>query len=236
VATTLPLTQRVTSQQVQEAISARESNVLDLSLPVYVSNELPNPPAESPLVIQTGNENRLDIITVNEQVIQLQDTEGFRLSVSSTDRQGELSRVNTKGAIVVERENFITVTGEGFKAGSDVVAWLFSEPRRLGVLRVSSDGTFEESVQIGADVPVGDHTTQVNGITETGELRSLTLAVEVIERSTESDLYPVVAMNEASEASASSSVGVGVLALVAVVSAGVGALIVLGMRRRRDQV
>jgi len=177
----LPLVQEVSSQQVLQAVAQKESNVQDLSLPVFVNNELPKPAAENPLVIQTGAETRLDIVTINEQVIQLQDSEGFRISVSATDAEGELTKVNTRGAIVVERENFITVTGEGFKPNSDAVAWLFSEPRRLGVVRVGADGKFEESLQIGDDVPAGEHTTQVNGLTTDGTVRSLNLAVEVID-------------------------------------------------------
>ena len=181
VATTLPLTQQVSTQQVQQAISTKESNVQDLSLPIFVNRELPNPNAANPLVIQTSGETRLDIITVNQQVIQLQDTEGFRLSVSATDESGQLSQVSASGAIIVERQNFITVNGEGFKPNSDAVAWLFSEPRRLGVVRVGRDGTFQESLEIGEEVPAGEHTTQVNGFTTDGQVRSLNLAVEIID-------------------------------------------------------
>jgi hypothetical protein len=180
-ATSLPLTQQVSTQQVQQAIAERPSNVQDLSLPIFVNSQLPNPVPENPLVIQTSSETRLDIITVNQQVIQLQDTEGFRLSVSATDESGDLTRVSPSGAIIVEQQNFITVTGEGFKPNSDAVAWLFSEPRRLGVVRVGSDGTFQESLQIGSEVPPGEHTTQVNGLTPGGEVRSLNLAVEIVE-------------------------------------------------------
>jgi hypothetical protein len=175
------LTRQVTSREIQEVINSGKSNVQDLSLPVFVDSQLPNPEPSNPLVIQTDSAVRLDIITVNDQVVQLQDTEGFRLSVSATDSQGILSRVNTRGAIVVERENSITVTGEGFKPGSDVVAWLFSEPRRLGVIRVAGNGSFEASLRINSDVPEGDHTAQVNGVTSSGDMRSLNLAVEVID-------------------------------------------------------
>lgn len=178
--TTLPLTQQVSTQQVQQAIADRQTNVQDLSLPVFVNKELPKPEPENPLVIQTSAETRLDIITVNQQVIQLQDAEGFRISVGATDETGAPTRVSPSGVIIVEQQNFITLSGEGFKPNSDAVAWLFSEPRRLGVVRVSSDGTFQESLQIGEDVPVGEHTTQVNGLTPDGDVRSLNLAVEIL--------------------------------------------------------
>lgn len=52
----------------------------DLSVPVYVNSELPKAEPENPIVIQTGEQSQLDIITVNEQIVQVQDTEasGFR--------------------------------------------------------------------------------------------------------------------------------------------------------------
>ncbi len=179
-ATTLPLAQQVSTQEVQQAIAGLSSNVQDLSLPVFVNSQLPNPLPENPLVIQTTNESRLDIITVNQQVIQLQDTEGFRLSVSATTESGVLTPVSPSGAIIVEQQNFITVTGAGFKPNSEAVAWLFSEPRRLGVVRTGSDGAFQENLQIGPEVSTGEHTIQVNGLTPEGDVRSLNLAVKVI--------------------------------------------------------
>jgi len=238
--TTLPLTREVTSREIQEVIDSGKSNVQDLSFPVFVDSQLPNPEPSNPLVIQTDSAVRLDIITVNDQVVQLQDTEGFRLSVSATDSQGILSRVNTRGAIVVERENSITVTGEGFKPGSDVVAWLFSEPRRLGVIRVAGDGSFEASLPINSDVPQGDHTAQVNGVTSSGDMRSLNLAVEVIAAKetsvnpvvTDTTIDPLIVAASGPRSDTSARVAILVLGLV------IGAALMwflLARRRRRDE-
>ena len=186
------------------------------------------------MVIQTGAANTLDIVTINEQVVQLQDADGFRVSVSSTDSAGELTKVNTNGAIVVQHLNFITVTGEGFKPNSDAVAWLFSEPRRLGVVRVSADGSFEKSLQIGADVPVGDHTTQVNGLTPSGDVRSLNLAVEVRKRApvvTDTTIDPVIVA--APNTGAGTSTSTALLVLLLVIGVGFGLLAGLMLARRR---
>ena len=180
-ATRLPLTREVTPSAVQEAIAEQPSNVQDFSLPVYVNSELPNPKPDSPLVIQTDSESQLDIITVNEQVVLLQDSEGFRLSVSSTNADGQPTRVSATGAIVVAQGTFIRVSGDGFAPNSDAVAWLFSEPRRLGVIRVNNAGSFETDLRVGEGIPTGDHTTQINGVTSEGGVRSLSLAVEVVE-------------------------------------------------------
>jgi hypothetical protein len=185
-------------------------------------------------VIQTSDDRQLDVITINEQLVQLQDSTGFRLSVSATDSDGNLAQVNTRGAIVVQHQNFITVTGEGFKPNSDAVAWLFSEPRRLGVVRVSADGSFEKSLQIGADIPVGDHTTQVNGLTPSGDVRSLNLAVEVRERApvvTDTTIDPVIVA--APNTGAGTSTSTALLILLLVIGVGFGLLAGLMLARRR---
>ena len=178
--TTLPLTQPIAPADVQRYVQQQSQNVRDLSLPIYVSNQLPSPEANSPLVIQTVNA-QLNIVTINEQVIQLQDGDGFRLSVSATDGGGNMLPVNTNGAIVVEPNNFISVSGTGFQPNSTAVVWLFSEPSRLGTVNVGVDGSFNDRVALADGIQPGEHTAQVNGITARGAIRSLNLAVEVIE-------------------------------------------------------
>lgn len=163
----------------------------DLSLPIYVSNQLPSPEPNSPLVIQTTNA-QLNIVTINDQVIQLQDGDGFRLSVSATDGGGDVLPVNTNGAIVVEQNNFISVSGTGFRPNSTAVVWLFSVPNRLGTVNVGADGSFSDRVALADGIQPGEHTAQVNGITAGGAIRSLNLAVEVIE--------PIAAMDLADAA------------------------------------
>jgi len=210
--------------------------VRDLSIPVFVDNRLPQAVPDNPLVIQTSQDRQLDVITVNDQLVQLQDSTGFRLSVSGTDPDGNLAQVNTRGAIVVQHQNFITVTGEGFKPNSDAVAWLFSEPRRLGVVRVRADGSFEESLQIGVDVPVGDHTAQVNGLTPSGDVRSLNLAVEVRERGpvvTDTTIDPVLVA--ATGPRDETSVAIALIALGVVLGSALTALLLVVARRRKHR-
>jgi hypothetical protein len=66
---------------------------------------------------------------------------------------------------------------------------LFSAPRELGSFTVDGSGNFAQQYQIGPDVPVGDHTAQVNGLAPDGTLRSVEVRVEVIERPAEATAY-----------------------------------------------
>jgi hypothetical protein len=185
--TTLPLSRPIAPTEVERYLQLQTQNLRDLSLPIYVNNQLPLASPDSPLVIQTV-QAQLNIVTINDQVIQLQDGDGFRLSVSATNGGGEVLPVNTNGAIVVEQNNFIAVSGTGFQPNSTAVVWLFSEPRRLGTVSVGGDGTFTDRVPLAAGIEPGEHTAQVNGLTTDGAIRSLNLAVEVVEPKVPMDL------------------------------------------------
>lgn len=177
--TLLPLNRPVTPELVTRSIATMSQNIQDFSLPVFVRGSLPNPGLKGPVIIQTAGESRADI-TIEDNTIELRDRTGFRLAVGAVDGEGRPLEMSSTGAIIVEQENFIRVTGAGFAPDSDAVAWLFSDPQRLGVVKVASNGTFEASFQLPEGVPVGEHTAQVNGVTAKGDIRSLNLAIDVV--------------------------------------------------------
>jgi uncharacterized repeat protein (TIGR02543 family) len=201
----------------------------DLSQPVLADNQLPKADPQMPLVIQTDPNTAWDVITINQRVVQMRDQRNFRLSVSAQTETGEMSEVNARGAITLTHGYYITVSGEGYKPGTDVVAWLFSTPRQLGMLRVGSNGTFQSSLLVNSGVEFGEHTVQVNGFSPTGELRSLNLAVEVV------DLPP--SSSGRAQPSSSDATSVQWLALGLVLLLGIGlvssSLLVVARRRQR---
>jgi hypothetical protein len=235
-ATSLPSLRPVSAEDVQEAISSNKTNTKDLSLPIYVNGVLPNPSPENPLVIQTSALTQLSIVVINEQLVQLQDSEGFSVSVSAIDSQGQLARVNASGSIVVERGNYISVAGTGFQPNSDVVAWLFSQPRRLGVIRTFADGSFEQSLKVDSDILPGEHTQQVNGFTESGEIRSINLALEVVDKAQLANANTSFAPGSIAPAESEDSNTIWLLGLIAaslLLTAGAG--LFARSKRLRDQ-
>jgi hypothetical protein len=127
-------------------------------------------------------------VEINDQVFLFQDTNGFRLSVSAVDNLGSVAAVSPEGAIVLRHGDFVALSGEGFQSGSDAVVWLFSTPRRLGIVRVPTNGAFNVRLQIVDDVELGSHTIQVNGVSAEGAVRSLNLAVVIRATSTPTPL------------------------------------------------
>lgn len=184
-APTLPLvttsTVRVVSDSEAAAVVATTpNNVQDLSLPIFVNNQLPEPDPAQPVVIQTENDVTVQVVTVNNQVVTVADETGYRLAVAVVDESGAPMAISADGALIVRRNHFISINGQGLRPNSVAVAWVFSEPRRLGDVRVAADGSFSAKFSVPKGLPEGDHTTQVNGVDENGGVRSFNLAIEVV--------------------------------------------------------
>jgi len=179
--TVMPVVRDVTEAEIRAVVATTPANISDLSLPVFVNNELPRPDSAAPMIIQTENEVTVQVVTVNEQVVTVSDETGFRLAVAAVDESGEPMKIAADGALIVPRDNWISIVGSGLRPNSTAVAWVFSEPRRLGVVQVAPDGTFRERFRVPEDLPEGDHTTQVNGFDADGQVRSFNLAIEVRE-------------------------------------------------------
>jgi hypothetical protein len=70
-------------------------------------------------------------------------------------------------------------SGSGFAPNTKVVIWLFSEPHELGSVITDSSGSFEGNLPLPSEIPLGDHTVQLNGLTPNGEARSVSVGVVV---------------------------------------------------------
>jgi len=169
----------MTDSQIASVVATLPNNVQDLSLPVFVNNQLPEPAPASPMVIQTQNQVSVQVVTVNDQVVTVSDETGYRMAVAAVDETGVPMPVAADGALIVRRDHFIAINGRGLRPNSVAVAWVFSEPRRLGDVAVDSNGSFSAQFSVPEGLPEGDHTTQVNGVDADGGMRSFNLAIEV---------------------------------------------------------
>jgi flagellar motor protein MotB len=104
---------------------------------------------------------------------------GFTLRLVGLSVDVQLTDSSGRGVLLLEQSGTASVEGFGFSPGTPVYVWLFSQPRLLGTLTVDADGAFGGTVPIPGDVPVGGHTLQINGLTPEGQVRSLSLGVQV---------------------------------------------------------
>ena len=167
--------------EVIDSINSNEQNIWNLSLPVYVDNRLPLATPSTPIAIQSGSASAVDVAVINEQAVQLGMEDGFSVRVTALDDEGNVSPLAPDGAVRAKRLNRVFVTGQGFKPGTQAVVWIFSNPRRLGVIQVGATGSYSSQLQISSAVELGDHTLQVNGVIPDGNVRSMNIGIEIVE-------------------------------------------------------
>jgi hypothetical protein len=106
--------------------------------------------------------------------------DGFTVRLQATETDGTPLDVDEAGRLIVHESGKVQVSGSGFLPGSTVDVWLFSTPYLLGQATVGADGTFSQAFALPADVPVGAHTVQMNGVGTDGSVRSLSTGVVVL--------------------------------------------------------
>jgi len=175
-----------------------ESQVLDNGVPVDVEIDV---------------ENSTDLVMSGE------DWE-LRLKGDCEVRLCTVTEQNAREVLELEVDGAANVNGFGFKPGTLVHIWLFSDPIYLGSLLVAEDGTFTGSVDL-LDVEFGEHTLQVNGISYDDKERTANLGVVI---------RPVTEVLPVAELPATGSDGTGPVTLVALLLAVLGTALVA--RRR----
>jgi len=148
--------------------------------PVIIPGVVDNPGTGRIVLLDGAAAKNIEITRINRTSLRMTSTDGFRLVISTRDKNGDPVQFNSRGGIVVKHGNLISIAGEGFAPGTTAKTWLFSSPRELGNLNVSPNGSFAADFPITDDIRVGNHTAQVNGLSPDGEVRSLSLDVEIL--------------------------------------------------------
>jgi len=108
--------------------------------------------------------------------------DGFTIELQGTDDDGAVLPIDEHGRLVVSEDGVVRVSGSGFAPGSMVDVWLLGARYLLGEVRVGEDGSFSAAFALPSDVELGPDTVQVNGVSEDGELRSLSTGIIVLPR------------------------------------------------------
>ena len=159
--------------------------------PVIIPGVVDNAGSGQIVFLDGSIEKKVEIVRINGSAIRMTSTDGFTLNISTRDKDGQPLQFNSRGGIVVKHGNFISISGEGFAPGTLAKTWLFSSPRELGNLNVSTDGSFAADLPITDDIPVGLHVAQVDGLSPDGEVRSLSLDVEILPNEGQAEYDPI---------------------------------------------
>jgi hypothetical protein len=120
------------------------------------------------------------ILTMNESesgfVLQ---GDGWLVNLEATNSNGTPLRIDESGNIILNSDRVVQFSGAGFAPGSKIKVWLFSDPTALTTVTAGADGTFTGFANLPSGIDVGQHTVQLNGLTEDGQIRSVSLGVVV---------------------------------------------------------
>jgi hypothetical protein len=104
---------------------------------------------------------------------------GWEILLEATGPAGSALLLDEKGNIILNADRLVQFGGTGFAPGSLVKVWLFSDPKEITTVAADSAGQFSGSAPIPEEIPVGEHTIQLNGLTKDGQVRSIALGVVV---------------------------------------------------------
>jgi len=105
--------------------------------------------------------------------------DGWLVNLAAADSRGSPLRIDDSGNIILNAERVVQFSGTGFAPGSKIKVWLFSDPTELTTVTAGPDGTFTGSANLPRGISVGQHTVQLNGLTQDGQIRSVALGVVV---------------------------------------------------------
>lgn len=105
--------------------------------------------------------------------------DNWQVVLEATDTEGAPLVLDDSGNVVLTSDRFLQFEGTGFAPGSIIKVWLFSDPSSIADVVADSNGNFTGRAQLPADIPDGEHTVQLNGLSKDGQVRSVALGVIV---------------------------------------------------------
>jgi hypothetical protein len=132
------------------------------------------------LVLHNAEFQPSKIVIVENTVAQVVSPGGGLLNVEAKDGQDSVP-VDNRGRVQMVRSNNVETEGTGMAPNSEFAVYLFSDPMLLGIGKTDSQGKFFASFPVTQELPIGDHTLQVNGLLPDGRATSVSLPVVVVD-------------------------------------------------------
>lgn len=121
-------------------------------------------------------------ITQIENALLLTLPNDIRMSVGRLQKSSESVSVAADGALRMYRNETVDVEVQGFVPGTTYTFFMFSEPVELSRGVTDTKGSVAQLIALPTDTEYGDHTLQVVGVGPDGEIVSVSLGFEVLER------------------------------------------------------
>jgi hypothetical protein len=135
-------------------------------------------PSES-LAYENGEPVAIELVKTDAENGYILRGDGWQVALEATDSSGEPLLLDDSGNIILNKDRFVQFSGTGFAPGSVVKVWLFSDPTELSDVLADEAGNFVGQSAIPQAIPTGEHTIQLNGLTQDGQFRSVSLGVVI---------------------------------------------------------
>jgi hypothetical protein len=136
---------------------------------------------ELPSLVLYNNEFQPSkLVIVENTVAQVVSPGGGLLNVEAKDGQDSVP-VDNRGRVQMVRSNNVETQGTGMQPNSEFAVYLFSDPILLGIGKTDAQGRFFASFPVTQDLPIGDHTLQLNGLLPDGRTTSVSMPVIVVD-------------------------------------------------------
>jgi hypothetical protein len=128
-----------------------------------------------------GQQVKVSVERVNDRLVLTLPNEVV-ITIGRSGSDSESVMVADDGVLRMYREEFVDVNMAGLVPGTIYTVFMFSDPVELGRGQADADGAVATIVAVPKDAEYGEHTLQVNGVGPDGEMVSLSLGFEVLER------------------------------------------------------
>ena len=117
---------------------------------------------------------------LDNSIAQVVAANGGVLNLQAKDGETPID-VNTEGRVQMVQSNFVFAQGTGLAPNSEFAVYLFSNPTLLGIGKTNAKGEFFISFAVKNQIPLGDHTLQVNGLLADGRTSSVSMPVTLVD-------------------------------------------------------
>jgi uncharacterized repeat protein (TIGR02543 family) len=135
-------------------------------------------------------------ITQIENALLLTLPNDVRVQIGRLQNSGESVPIAADGGLRMFRNDTVDIDVLGFVPGTTYTVFMFSDPVELSRGVTDAEGHVAQVVAMPKDVKYGDHTLQVVGVGRDGEIVSVSLGFEVLER-TNSTIIVVISLGAA---------------------------------------
>jgi len=98
-------------------------------------------------------------------------------TLGSVNSNGDVAALDADGNVRLNSGDVVRVALAGFKANSEVEAWLFSTPHLMGKAKVGADGVVVGNFNVPKNVPTGSH--RIALVAKAADGKPVTLAIGV---------------------------------------------------------